>query len=447
MTIKEFCLRLKEGCAVAPGAHVLVAVSGGADSTALLCFFAGARASYPLTVSCAHVEHGIRGEAAREDLAFVRALCAEKQIPFLAESVDAPGYARAHGCGLEDAARTLRYAALRRMARQAGAEVIALAHHAGDQAETVLLHAARGCDVRGLQAMRMRSGDLIRPLLGCTPQALREALRTQGQRWREDESNDDLRYARNRVRRRVLPELEQACPGAGAALGRLARAAQRDEDYFESQLHALPVYALVDGAAMARDELAGLHPALRSRAIVRLMARAGIAPQSAQTVEAVTAAAAAPGAAVVNLTDGAHALLGKRLVCAVRADAPPVDMPLGRGRTDTPFGVFTVREAAPGETGDGRFAQAIPARLMDGARITLRREGDAMTPFGRQHEELLSRLLIKAGVEQGLKNSLPIVRGREGILWAVGLRPGEVCRGRDGERRLLVSLRCPWADR
>ncbi|MGN0997712.1 MAG: tRNA lysidine(34) synthetase TilS [Candidatus Ventricola sp.] len=446
MTIKEFCLRLMEGCAVAPEAHVLVAVSGGADSTALLCFCAQARASYPLTVSCAHVEHGIRGEAARKDLAFVRALCKERGIPFFSESVDTPGYARAHGCGLEDAARTLRYAALRRMARQAGADVIALAHHAGDQAETVLLHAARGCDVRGLQAMRMRSGDLIRPLLGCTPQELREELRSQGQGWREDESNDELRYARNRVRRRVLPELEQACPGAGAALGRLARAAQRDEDFFDAQLKDVPMHELADGAAMSRAELAGLHPALRSRAIVRLIARAGIAPQSAQTIEAVMAAAASPGAASVNLTGGAHALLGRRAVCAVRAAAPPVDVPLGLGRTDTPFGVFTVREAAPGETGDGCFAQAIPAPLLDGAHITLRREGDTMTPFGRHHEELLSRLLIKAGVEQGLKNSLPVLRGRGGILWAVGLRPGEICRGRDGERRLLVSLRCPWAD-
>ena len=95
MTIKEFCLRLMEGCAVAPGAHVLVAVSGGADSTALLCFFAGARASYPLTVSCAHVEHGIRGEAAREDLAFVRALCMQKGTRFM-RNRSTPRAMRAH---------------------------------------------------------------------------------------------------------------------------------------------------------------------------------------------------------------------------------------------------------------------------------------------------------------------------------------------------------------
>ena len=367
MTIKEFCLRLKEGCAVAPEAHVLVAVSGGADSTALLCFFAKARDSYPLTVSCAHVEHGIRGEAARKDMAFVRALCRERNIPFFAEAVDAPGYARAHGCGLEDAARTLRYAALRRMAQQTGADVIALAHHAGDQAETVLLHAARGCDVRGLQAMRMRSGDLIRPLLGCTPQELRESLHAQGQRWREDESNDDLHYARNRVRRRVLPELEQACPGAGAALSRLARAAQRDEDYFDAQMKSIPMYGLVDGAAMARAQLAALHPALRSRAIVRLIARAGIAPQSAQTIEAVMAAAASPGAASVNLTGGAHVLLGKQTACAVRTAAPPVVR--GRG---TPAASRHSASSVPQIPSGPKFKKK-PVSLTPSGRQTLSR--------------------------------------------------------------------------
>lgn len=444
MTPEVFRLRLLNGCAVAPGAHVLVAVSGGADSTALLCFFAQVRDSYPLSVSCAHVEHGIRAEASLEDMAFVRALCREKHIPFYAESVDAPAYAGAHGCGTEDAARTLRYAALRRMAREAHADVIALAHHRGDQAETVLLHAARGSDVRGLQAMRMRSGDLIRPLLDCGPEELRAYLRGIGQVWREDESNADLRYARNRVRSRVLPELELACPGAGAALCRLARAAQRDEAYFHAQLDALPVIPLVDGAAMARGQLEGLHPALLSRALVRLMALAGLDAQRSDAIEAVMAALGGRKVAAVNLSGGAHALIGERMLCVVRGGTPPVDVPLGPDRTQTPFGTFTVREAAPGETGDGRASQAIPERLLRGARVTQRRAGDVMTPFGRHTPVKLGRLLIDAGVEQGMKNSLPVLRGEAGVLWAVGLRPGELCRGQDGERRMLVAFHGAW---
>jgi len=106
---ETFVGRLRGACAVLPGSHVLVAVSGGADSTALLCFFCEIRETYPISVSCAHVEHGIRGAASEEDMRFVKALCEQKNVPFYGGRVDAPGYARAHGCGLEEAARALRY--------------------------------------------------------------------------------------------------------------------------------------------------------------------------------------------------------------------------------------------------------------------------------------------------------------------------------------------------
>ena len=181
---ETFVGRLRGACAVLPGSHVLVAVSGGADSTALLCFFCEIREAYPISVSCAHVEHGIRGAASEEDMRFVKALCEQKNVPFYGGRVDAPGYARAHGCGLEEAARALRYDFLEKTAEAVGADAIALAHHRGDQAETVLLHAARGSDIRGLCAMRWRRGKLIRPLLDAEPEALRAYLRRIGQPWR-----------------------------------------------------------------------------------------------------------------------------------------------------------------------------------------------------------------------------------------------------------------------
>lgn len=267
MTADEFALRLTRDCAVKPGAHVLAAVSGGADSVALLCLLGEVKEKLHLTVSCAHVEHGIRGDASLGDLDFVRSLCARKQIPFYAEHVDAPEAARLRGMGLEEAARTLRYAALESVAQRNGADVIALAHHAKDQAETVLLHAARGCDVRGLCAMAFRRGIVIRPLLSEMPDALRAYLAERGETWREDETNDDPRFARNRIRSGAIPALEAAYPGAVRALCRLAEAARRDEMHFERLLSALdiPVWPLVDGAAIARAPLPALDDALLSR--------------------------------------------------------------------------------------------------------------------------------------------------------------------------------------
>ncbi|MFR6025516.1 MAG: tRNA lysidine(34) synthetase TilS [Christensenellales bacterium] len=283
---ETFVIRLKEACGVSPGQHVLVAVSGGADSTALLCLFDEIREAFPLQISCAHVEHGIRGAASVEDMRFVEALCAQKNIPFYGSRVDATAYARAHKCGLEDAARTLRYDSLMETAKAVGADAIALAHHQGDQAETVLLHAARGSDVRGLCAMRARRGNIIRPLLTFTPEQLRVYLQSIGQPWREDETNVCQDYARNRIRHAALPALEAAYPDARAALARLASSAQRDEDYFSARLGELGLnrpLMLVNGASAA-GKARGAASGAGGRALVGLIERAGAPTQSAQTV-------------------------------------------------------------------------------------------------------------------------------------------------------------------
>lgn len=446
MTNSEFCRRLATACALPPGAHVLAAVSGGADSTALLCFLCDARESMGLTVSCAHVEHGIRGAASQEDYAFVQALCGKKGVAFYGAHVDAPALAAQLGCGLEDAARRLRRRFLLETAERIGADAVALAHHAGDQAETVLLHAARGSDVRGLCAMRARQGRIIRPLLDATAQELRESLRSRGQAWREDATNGDMAYARNRVRLAVLPELECACPGAGAALVRLARAAQRDEAHFSRLLDArgLAVLPLCDGAALERALLEGLDDALLSRALVRLLDGAGV-PVSTRALERMTTLARGETGAAVSLEGRAQARLGARYLCVTREDAVIPDTPLSpEGETHTPFGVFAVRDALPGETGDGRLTQAIPAARLAGARVTARREGDAMIPFGRHSPVSLRRLMIDAGVERAMRNSVPLLRQGESILWAVGMRPGEGCRAADTAHIRLLTFRGEW---
>ena len=448
MTTDEFGRRLAQDCTLAPGSHVLVALSGGADSTALLCFFLDMAERYPLLVSCAHVEHGIRGDASLEDCGFVHALCEEKNVPLYMVHVDAPAYSRAHGCGLEDAARRLRYAFLHQTADEIGADAIALAHHAGDQRETVLLHALRGSDIKGLCAMRYRSGRLIRPLLDQSPESLRAYLLSIGQPWREDESNADAAYLRNRIRHELLPAMEAAVPGAGAALERLSRAAQRDEEYFRAQLDALDLCAipLTDGLAVRRDALAAFHPAILSRALVRLAERAGIEMQRSDMIEEMMAALNLDEA-VVNLSGGAHAIIGARYLCLTRASAEIEDMPLNvPGRTKTPFGEFEVRAALPGETGDGKRIQCIPLRLLAGAVVSSRREGDTMIPFGKRMPVKLKKLMIDAHVERAMRKSVPLMRDCEGnILWAVGLRGAEHCRLRENEEQMMVRYLGAWS--
>lgn len=448
MTTDEFIERLKNGCAVRPGAHVLAAVSGGADSVALLALLRDASARMNLTVSCAHVEHGIRGEASLEDMAFVRALCGQWQLPFYGCHVDAPGYAAQHGCGLEDAARRLRYAFLRETRARIGADVIATAHHSGDQAETVLMHAARGSDLRGLCAMRARSGRVIRPLLYTSAASLRAYLLAIGQPWREDATNEDTEFARNRIRRLVMPELERAYAGAGDALSRLALAAQRDEDYFARQIDALNIrmIPLVGGMAVETGQIRDLHDALLSRVLVDLMDAAGAQASSYTLSLLMGALRRGETSAAVSIgsfdAEAVQARFGEKYLCVSRPYREVKDTLLCMdGETRTPFGVFSVREAHCGETGDGLTAQVIPARWLKGAVVSCRRAGDAMIPFGQHSPVKIKKLMIDSGVERAMRASVPLIRNAGTILWAVGLRPSEHCRVREGEELRMMTFR------
>lgn len=441
MNCEEFSLRLSRDCAVTPGMHVLAAVSGGADSMALLCFLLEIRDAYPLHLSCVHIEHGIREEASLEDMRFVASFCGEKHIAFYPHRVNVRAFAAREGRSLEEAARLLRHALLQKTAEQIGADVIALAHHRQDQAETVLLHALRGSDIRGLCAMGYRSGNLIRPLLDVQPKELRAYLTARGQEWREDETNGDVRYSRNRIRCKVMPELESISAGASGALCRLALAASRDEDYFAGEIDKLGLCAsiLPGGAALNRQTLEGLHPALLSRVLTRLIDAAGMQCQSARAIEEM-AAALNRGEGTVNLTDGAHACVGREFFCVYTAEPPEIDMPLAAsGVTDTPLGRFIVRRAAPGETGDGVHAQVMPLRMLEGARVSVRRNGDVMIPFGQHTPVKLKKLMIDAGIDRAMRRGVPVIRNGLGVVWAVGLRPGEMCRVNADDVQMIVE--------
>lgn len=442
MTLDIFCRALENACGVAPGAHVLAAVSGGADSVAMLHLLCGAREHMGIRLSVAHVEHGIRGADSLEDMMFVRALCERMNVPFYAERVGAPAYAREHGCGIEAAARTLRYAFLKKTREEIRADVIATAHHGGDQAETVLMHAARGSDLHGLCAMRAKSGALIRPLLSASAEELRAYLRQNDLPWREDSTNACVDYTRNAIRHQVLPPLERVYPGAREALARLADCAQRDEDFFAQQIAALhlSILPLADGVAMTRSALAPLHEALLSRVLLRLFGAAGAVPSHEMITRIMRALS--EGEAFAQDIDGkVHVRLGAQYLCLTRPECSLPDTPLALvGETCTPFGTFVVRDAQPGETGDGKRMQVIPKRALVGAVVTARRAGDTMIPFGQSAPVKTKKLMIDCGVERAMRRSVPVLRSGETILWLPAVRPAECCRAGKDEPCCMVTL-------
>ena len=194
---------------LAKNEHYLLAVSGGADSLALAHCCAQLAAQGWGAYSVCHVEHGLRGAEALRDMQLVERFCAEYKLPCFVEHVDVHALADTEHLSTEDAARRLRYDALRRVAFKVGASAIVTAHHEGDQAETVLLRLLRGAGLDGLAAMRPRQGDIIRPLLELPRAFLEQYCEANGLVYCHDSTNDDTAYTRNSIRKELLPLLAE----------------------------------------------------------------------------------------------------------------------------------------------------------------------------------------------------------------------------------------------
>jgi tRNA(Ile)-lysidine synthetase-like protein len=205
-------------CACPAGGRVLAAVSGGADSVALLLGLHNLAHEFRLDLHAAHLHHGLRGADADADREFVRALCRRLGVPLADATRDTPALMRRRGLSGQAGLRALRREFLREAARRAGANAIATAHTADDQLETVLMRLLRGTGIAGLGGMRERRGAWIKPMLECTRAGIERDLRRAGQPWREDDSNRDPGYLRNRMRHGVVPAMIAALhPGVGAA--------------------------------------------------------------------------------------------------------------------------------------------------------------------------------------------------------------------------------------
>ena len=292
------------------GDRVCCAVSGGADSVALLLALGAENAQKEplgLVLSAVHVHHGLRGTEADGDERFVRELCARLGVPLVVERVDTAARQATEREGLEEAARELRYAVFRRLLTDGRADLVATAHTLDDQAETVVMKLLRGAWTEGLGGISpvlemsepagMRIGvvgdnasdaqakgrRVLRPLLGVRRAEIETFLRDAGQSWCEDRSNRDLSLTRNRVRHELMPTLRGFNPGLDGLLGRTAAIARDEENYWRAEISRLLPGLLLPGkpvrgggravstavgersAALELDRLRALAPAVRRR--------------------------------------------------------------------------------------------------------------------------------------------------------------------------------------
>jgi tRNA(Ile)-lysidine synthase len=237
------------------GHRVVVGVSGGADSVALLRGVHQLTRTSRIELSAAHLNHGLRPGWAEEDAAWTRDLCSRLEVPFVMERIDVAERARAEQWNIEEAARIVRYEFFKRTAKSVGATHVAVAHNADDQVETVLHHLFRGTGLAGLRGMRQSrplvSGiALVRPLLSVGRAEIEGWLAKIGQEYRTDATNADVSRTRNRIRRNVLPMLEaEFGPTLRESILRLAEQADERQSSIEADAERLLIASLADDSA------------------------------------------------------------------------------------------------------------------------------------------------------------------------------------------------------
>ncbi|HXS11269.1 MAG TPA: tRNA lysidine(34) synthetase TilS [Acidobacteriaceae bacterium] len=283
------------------GERVCVAVSGGADSVALLLALVDAnraKESLGVVLSAMHVHHGLRGAEADTDEAFVRDLCEQMGVPLVVERVDVVGRQAAEREGLEEAARELRYRVFWELMKSEKVDVVATAHTLDDQAETVVMKLLRGAWTEGIGGIApvvrtggpQQRGRIVRPVLGLRRTEVEAYLRERGQAWREDATNRDLSLTRNRVRHELMPVLRGFNPGVDVALARLSEIARDEEEFWQTEIARLLPQVLLQGrpvrgggravstvtgnrsCAVEVERLRTMAPALRRR-VLRAAAR------------------------------------------------------------------------------------------------------------------------------------------------------------------------------
>jgi len=322
MSVLEFDIKriLLEHHLVEAGGSLVVAVSGGPDSMALLHILAFLRKEMQYTPVAVYVDHGLRPDETSAEWACVRTAATGLKLDCECVPVNTLDLARSKKMSVEHAARELRYQALRRCARQYGASGIAVAHTADDQVEELLLRLLRGSGRKGLAGMRLQHRDVVRPLLTTPKERLLEYLEHHDIAFCQDSSNDDLRFLRNRIRHILLPLLEgDFDPGIRKAMLKTAANLSEDEDYLEIRSgeiwpQVMRVEAGTEGNeihVLDRSAFAPLHPCLQRRLVERLLWKLGSPARYEHIMSILQAGISGRTGSELHLSRGLRVMVGR----------------------------------------------------------------------------------------------------------------------------------------
>lgn len=405
------------------GKRICVAVSGGADSMALLHLMKTRAREDGFFLSAVNCEHGIRGKESLDDSRFVKEICREWEIPLFFFSADCPAEAARDKVSLETAARNFRYRCFSSLLG-IEADYIATAHHADDEAETVLFRLCRGAALSGAKGMEPVSGNFLRPFLDRTKAKILQYVEREKIPFREDKTNFEEAATRNKLRLRILPELEKAIPGTAGNLVRFARFAAEDDAFLYERSKEL----VKEVSPRSRRDT-GLRikfsdsPPLMRRACLIALKKAGIEKDyTSAHLEAVCSLENLQTGSRISLPDGIEAeRTYDEIALFFRRDSEKAERRIGKGsdgrdasETDGAGYIAEICSSPPSEeTHFGKILRFDADSLPDTAVFRLKRDGDRFEKFGGGSKPL-KKYLIDKKIPKDIREELPVLAESEG---------------------------------
>ena len=455
MVLESAKRAIQDHSMIPPGERVLVAVSGGLDSIVLLDVLHHLSAELPFDIVVGHIDHGLRGIASTQDAAFVHDLAGGYGLPAVQHNLTAADLDQLRSHGREGAARLARLAALEALAAQAGATRIALGHTTDDHAETILYRLVRGAGptgVRGIPPVRI---PFIRPLIRTSRSRVHAYAVARSLMWREDATNSDLTYARNRVRHRILPALRQLNPRIVEALVRNADLLDDLDEavafFIKERVTHLRVESNAPEFSLRKSELVMLPDS-----VLRLMLREGIRQTRGDLsgielthIEAIRKLITGQRAHGELSLPGLHVRMQNDVLAfaaATHASAPPWEMTVDLGETQLPYDDSSLELRIVPRTDvdldsiqSDRWIEAADAdRVTFPLRLRTREPGDRFAPLGLGEEIKLKGFLINEHAPYFDRDSIPILCDSHAIIWVVGMRLSDTVKLSDRTQRVLL---------
>ncbi len=412
-TIRE--LKLREGVGV------LIALSGGADSAALLCAMHNINSAFGFKLYACHVNHMIRGGEADHDEEFSRQLCGALSVPFFSKKINVPLMAKNEHLSEETAGRKARYAYFDEIMKNNNIDYLATAHHRDDRTETILMNIIRGSGARGFKGIEYKNGNIIRPMLDLSKKDILSYCSENNIDYCTDSTNTDENYLRNKVRRRLIPLLEEINPSAASSIIRMSDIISSDDDYLDA-LAKSELKKMISPRGLKTSALNSMHMSLKRRVVFEYYAdiKGSADDISFEAVDSMLTLARGNSGKRISLGGGYTAAVSYGYLKIFKYEAnlsfeytlkinePCFVAEIGK--------TFVLREST------GKSRDTFSFSGTESFVLRSRRSGDYLYPVGMMGKKKLKELFIDKKLDRALRERVPVLTADGEIACVFGIR-------------------------